>query len=230
MGIKFEGQACSVLSTATLAGTTHTGQAGGAGNSMETQRAVHLAISVITLAVLSACETFVTYPGAERPAADVAGVEGYYRNYVLHVAEGKITAVDGVRPSNLLQEAFSARLLPGRHWLEITEERYFGGSHGMTVCAIESDFKAGHRYQLQTSGNSSEVPWIRLVPGKPYAGSVVFKVSAPGVADEMQSVGTLCLDGGGSFCRRGSDCAPHPDMRCIPQQGTSFGMCGFELR
>jgi hypothetical protein len=190
--------------------------------------AVRLLIGIVSIASLSSCGTFITYSGAERQDSDVAIVEGYYRNYLLYMAEGKITAVDGVRPSNILQETYSASLLPGTHWIEITDDRYFGGSHGGTVCAVEFDFKAGFRYQLQVGSLQSKTSWLNRGPGQLYEGSAAFMISAPGLTDEMRLVDTTCNDGGGSLCRQVSDCVPHPDMRCIPQRGFSFGHCGFE--
>jgi|GEM_PF-4858731 hypothetical protein len=195
---------------------------------MQIVRVAGLVSRLAGLAALSACATFVAYPGAEREGSEVAVVEGYTRNYLLFLAEGKITAVDGVRPPNILQSAYVSSLLPGRHWIEITDERYFGGSHGITVCAVDLDLEAGHRYQLEADSIESETSWLRRAPGAPYAGSMAFRVTAPGVTDDVQTRKATCVDGGGSFCRQVSDCAPHPDMRCLPLRGAGFGMCGFD--
>lgn len=197
---------------------------------MRVRRAFRLVAAIVAIAAVPACGTFVTYSEPARQDSEVAVVKGYYRNYLLFSAEGKISAVDGARPSNLLGEAFSARLLPGPHWIEITEDRYFGGSHGSTVCALDFDFEAGHLYQIEAGSSQSESSWHRIAPGALYAGSVAFRVSAPGAARQTQRVDTTCIDGGGSLCRQASDCVPHEDMRCIPQGGYGFGMCGFESR
>lgn len=193
-------------------------------------RALRQVTAIVTIAAVPACGTFVTYSEPARQDSEVAIVKGYYRNYLLFLAEGKITAVDGARPSNLLGEAFSAKLLPGSHWIEITEDRYFGGSHGSTVCALEFDFEAGHLYQIEAGSSKSQTSWHRIAPGALYAGSVAFRVFAPGTKQETRRTGTTCMDGGGSLCRQVSDCAPHEDMRCIPQGEYGFGKCGFESR
>lgn len=197
---------------------------------MQIQRAGRLCISLMGILALSACSTFAAYPGARRGESGLAVVAGYTRNVLVFMASARVTAVDGVRPSNVLQEATSSSMLPGRHWIEMTEERYFGGSHGITVCAVEFELEADHRYQLEANSIRPDVSWLRRPPGAPYVGSMAFKVTAPGTRDEVQSRRATCMDGGGSFCRQASDCSARPDVRCLPQRGVEIGMCGFEPR
>lgn len=177
----------------------------------------------VVSAFLAACGTLQSYPGPERPDAELAVLEGYNRYYFVYWEQADISAVDGKRPSGVSGAVGSVRLLPGRHWIEIVKQSYFGGGGGYTVCAFESDFQAGHRYKLKAHSSESASRWYEQPPLD--KGSISIEVSAPGLAAHTLRVATVCAKGLPSFCRQDADCAHHPNYHCRPEQDSAFGIC-----
>lgn len=180
----------------------------------------------------SACSTFVAYSGPELPDPEVATVECYSRYYFVYLESCSVTAIDGRRPG--LSQLFSntSKVTPGRHWLEIAFERYFGGGGGVTdVCAFDLDVNAGHVYRISAHSLKTDIGLLAKHSSPSfYSGSLDLGVTSPAEARETHQIKVTCSFGGGSMCRQISDCSPHPDMQCIPQEGHSFGRCGFETR
>jgi hypothetical protein len=185
---------------------------------------------VLLIAALSpACSTFVAYPGASLPDEQVATVKCYSRYYFVYIAECHITAVDGRRPGLSQIMSLTSKLLPGHHWIEFGAEQYFGGGGGVTdVCAFDFDFEPNHEYQIQAHSLEFEVGWMAKRSLTLYKGSVILEVTSPAGKSQTQRVNTTCSFGGGSLCRQTSDCVPHPDIICVPQEGHVFGKCGFK--
>jgi hypothetical protein len=176
------------------------------------------------LTLLAACSTLETYPEQpERSDAEIAVLKGYNRFYFIYWEQADVSSVDGKR-AGFPWSVSSVKLLPGRHWIEITQQRYFGGGGGYAVCAFESDFEAQHLYQLKAHSSASEGHWYENRP-QPYKGSISIVVSAPGKARQTVTVTTECADGLPSFCRKDADCAHHPDNRCRSERGAVFGLC-----
>ncbi|HEX5804576.1 MAG TPA: hypothetical protein VFY24_16275, partial [Azospira sp.] len=147
-------------------------------------------------------------------------------------------AVDGLRPA--LSEMFgsTSRMLPGRHWIEVAFESYFGGGGGTTdVCAFDIDVRPGHVYRVKAHSLTTDIGHLAK-HGHPglYRGLLALEIEAPetpGIRDtpvqawEVRQVEATCSFAGGSLCRKDADCVPHPDIRCFPQAGFPFGACRF---
>lgn len=142
------------------------------------------AVSLLMIAGVAACGTLKTYEEPERPDAEVAILEGYFRYYVLLWTQATISRIDDKGVST-----FSVKLLPGHHRIEF--ERWsaligFGGGWGGTrTCAFESDFQAGHLYKLKAHSD-------QIV-------STSIEVSAPGLAPRAVDVAIVCAQGTGSL-------------------------------
>lgn len=181
---------------------------------------------------IAACGTFVTYPERDLPAAEVASFACYSRFYFVYIGSCRVQAVDGVRPG--LSEMFgsTSKLLPGRHWIEVAFESYFGGGGGVTdVCAFDIDVQPGHAYRVKAHSLTTDIGHLAK-HGHPgfYGGSIALEIEtpeAPARAPEVRQVAVTCSFAGGSLCRKDADCVPHPDIRCFPQEGFPFGACGF---
>jgi hypothetical protein len=179
---------------------------------------------LLLLAMLSACGTLKTYPGPERPDAELAVLHGYHRIYLVYMEQVDISAVDGKRVDSFPWSVSSVPLLPGQQWIEITKQIYFGGSGGYTVCAFESNFEAQHRYQLKAHSSKSEGRWYEQRPPL-YKGSISMKVAAAGEEKQVVTLATLCAQGLPSFCLQDSDCSHHPNYECRTSPAAAFGVC-----
>ena len=181
------------------------------------------ACSVAVLA-LSGCGTLRAFPGPERPDAEVAVITGYNRNYLVYWDEAHVSSVDGLRPAGWAPWVRNARVLPGRHWVEVTRHATVGG---YTVCAFATEFAAGHRYTMRAHGLHTETPYLEQVYGGFFRGTLVLEVSAPGAAPELRTVDTLCAPRGAtpSFCARDADCTHYHGAVCRPVPESTFGTC-----
>ncbi|MDP2240978.1 MAG: hypothetical protein Q8K18_12560 [Burkholderiales bacterium] len=188
-----------------------------------------LQLSLLIAALGPACANFVAYPGAPLPDAQVATVNCYSRNYLVFSASCHVTAVDGVRPVLSQIMNTTSKLLPGHHWVEFEAAQYFGGSGGVTdVCAFDFDFEADHQYQIKAHSLEFDVGWMQKHSPALYTGSFIIEITRSAGELQTQRVRTTCSFGGGSLCRKTSDCVPHPDIICLPQEGHAFGKCGFK--
>lgn len=172
---------------------------------------------------LTGCGTFVAYTGPALPDEEVATIHCFWRYYFVYSTECHISAIDGQRPEISQLMSLASKLKPGNHWIEFGVEHYFGGGGGTRhVCAFDFDFEAGHRYQIKAHSFKPDAPWMS---GHLYTGTVAVEAVSPAGQSQKYQINTTCSFGGGSLCRKTSDCVPHPDIRCIPQEGFSFGMC-----
>lgn len=186
-----------------------------------------IAICWAMVSALSGCSNFVAYSGAPLPDTEIATVNCYSRNYLIYFESCRFQALDGLRPE--VSELFTntGKLRPGKHWLEIAFESYFGGGGGITdVCAFDMDLQSGYRYKIQAHSLKTEIGQLEKhgYPGF-YAGSVTVEISAPGMEATHQLVPVTCSFAGGSMCRKTEDCVRHPDIRCVPQMDQTFGAC-----
>lgn len=174
---------------------------------------------------LAACANLETAPGPDRPDAELAIVEGYFRFYFLFADRADITAVDGKRVAGFPWSVPTVRLVPGHHRLEITIQRCFGGGGGYTECAFEADFAAGHHYQLVAHSGRADRPWYEHLQDS-YTGTIAMDIAVPGQPSRRETLATVCASGLPRFCRQDNDCPEHPrhTYRCQPANGTAFGI------
>lgn len=141
----------------------------------------------------------------------------------------RFQAVDGVRPE--IAEMFSntSKILPGRHWIEVSFEKYFGGGGGVTdVCAFDIDLQPSHTYQIKAHSLTRAIGFLEKHAHQGfYHGSIDLEITSPSMMKELRQVGVTCNFAGGSMCRKNEDCVPHPNIRCFPQEGFLFGACRF---
>ena len=141
------------------------------------------AVSFLMIASVAGCGTLKTYEEPERPDAEVAILEGYFRYYLLFLSQATISRIDDKAVSTS-----SIKFLPGHHRIEF--ERFGalvgigGGLGGTRTCAFESDFQAGHLYKLK--------------PHSDKIGSTTIEVSAPGLASRAADIAIECTQGTGS--------------------------------
>lgn len=175
------------------------------------------------------CSTFVAYPGPPLPDSDVATLSCYSRYYFVYIESCRFQAVDGQRPK--LSELFgnASKMTPGPHWFEVAFEKYFGGGGGVTdVCAFDMEVQSGYSYQIKAHSLQTDIGLLAKHDQRGfYGGSLTIEVTSPARTQETRQVAVTCNFAGGSMCRRDSDCVPHPDIRCFPQQGFAFGACRF---
>jgi hypothetical protein len=195
--------------------------------------AVRLLASLFAACALSGaggCATFVTYPGAQRPAQEVATLHCYSRYYVVYMESCGFQAVDGFRPG--LSQLFTntSEVLPGAHWIEIAFESYFGGGGGITdVCAFELDFEPNAVYRVKAHSLATEISLLgRHAQRGFYRGWLDVSIARGSGASEVRRVEATCSAFGGSMCRKDADCVDHPEIACIPQEGFPFGQCRFK--
>ena len=178
----------------------------------------------LALVALAACGTLRAFPGPERPDAEVAVITGYTRNYLVYWDEAHVSAVDGLRPAGLAPWARTARVLPGRHWIEVTRHATVGG---YTVCVFETELAAGYRYALRAHGLHTETPYLEQAYGGFFRGTLALEVAAPGAAPGLRTVDTVCAPRGSTpaFCARDADCTHHHGAVCRPVPESTFGTC-----
>jgi hypothetical protein len=183
--------------------------------------------SLLTTVGLPACGTLETYQGPERPDTEVAILTGSWGEYFFYSEQVNITAVDGKRPTGLPWSVSTARLLPGRHWIEFTkEEHYLLGGWNICACVFEFDFAAQHRYKIKANTSSYEVPCWKQQRLERYKGSISMGISSSSAASSSLTVTTVCTGGGlPSFCRQDVDCGPHTNARCRWESDSTFGIC-----
>jgi hypothetical protein len=197
-------------------------------NNLNWINAICLNLTLFAAALCPGCSTFVAYSGPTLPDTQVATLRCYWRYYLVYIGECHVSAIDGRRPGISQIMGITSKLAPGNHWVEFGVEQYFGGGGGKTdVCAFDFDFEAGYQYQIKAHSLEFDVGWMAKHSPILYAGSVVVEATSPGGQSQAHKVNATCSFGGGSFCRETSDCVPHPDIRCFPQEGHSFGKCGF---
>jgi hypothetical protein len=185
-------------------------------------------LAVFVAAVCPGCATFVTYSGPALPDVEVVLLRCPGRFLVVGAVSCRVSAVDGLRPGVSQVMSRSARLAPGRHWVEFTVERYLGGSGGTAeVCALDLDFTAGLRYDIEVASYRADIGWVEQHGGQLYGGSVNVRSTTSEGVSLAPRVALTCSFGGGSLCRASADCAPHPDIVCHPRPGYAFGQCGF---
>jgi hypothetical protein len=178
-------------------------------------------LCVLLARMLCACGALETYPGAERPDAEVATVRGFFRDYVVYGEQSEIFSVDGRRtPSGV--SASAVRFLPGRHWIAVSEDRYSWGDLRL-FCAIEQDFLAGHVYKLKARSKAPEVSWLQAWPDL-YRSSITLEVSAPGMADQTMEVAAVCSNRYW-VCRQDADCTYDRQPVCRPEPAFGYGVC-----
>lgn len=179
---------------------------------------------------VSACGTFVSYPGGELPDNEVATVNCYTRFYFVYLESCRVQAVDGLRPGFAEMFGNSSKILPGRHWIELAYERYFGGAGGTSdVCAFDIDLEPGSTYQVKAHSLKIAIPHLKKLERSGfYQGVMELEVVKPSGTGETRNIKATCSAFGGSMCRKDSDCIAHPDIRCLPQDGFQFGQCGFK--
>jgi hypothetical protein len=190
---------------------------------------VRWVVLIAATCYLSACSTFTPYPEELFSAKDASTFNCYTRYYFVFMGGCKFQAIDGKRTK--VSEMFSttAKIPPGSHWLELAFESYFGGGGGVTdVCAFDYDTKGGYSYQVMAHSLRTDIGHLAK-HGRLgfYGGGVDIEVSSPLGKREVQRVSVTCSFSGGSMCRKQADCVEHPDIRCVPQEGFSFGKCGF---
>lgn len=183
----------------------------------------------VTACCITACSNFVTYPEGDLPNAEVASFECYSRYYFVYMESCRVQAVDGVRPR--LSEMFgnTSKMLPGRHWIEVAFERYFGGGGGVTdVCAFDIDVQPGHVYRARAHSLTTDIGHLAKHGHQGfYSGSITLEIEAPAHTQEVRQISVTCSFAGGSMCRKDADCVPHPDIRRSPQEDFPFGACRF---
>lgn len=175
-------------------------------------------------AVLAGCGTLHTWVGPERPDTEVAVLKGYDRYYLVYWDEAHVSSVDGLRPEGYAPWTSTARLLPGRHWVEVTRHSTVGG---YSVCVFDAEFEAGRHYTLQAHGMRTDTPYLAQAYGGFYRGTLVLKVSAPASPAQLRKVDTLCAPRGStpSFCAQDADCAHLSHTECRPALESGFGTC-----
>ncbi len=178
---------------------------------------------------LSACSNFVPYPGEESSDAEISTFNCYSRYYFVYMESCRFQAVDGLRPK--ISEMFgnTSKIVPGNHWIEVAFEQYFGGGGGVTdVCAFDIDLKPGYSYQIKAHSLTTDIGHLAKHGHRGfYGGSINIEITSPLMEQEFRSASVTCSFAGGSMCRKHADCAPHPDIRCFPQEGFPFGVCRF---
>lgn len=178
---------------------------------------------------LSACSNFVAYSGDEMPDAKVSTFNCYSRYYFVYLESCRFEAVDGLRPK--ISEMFSntSKIVPGRHWIEVAFEKYFGGGGGVSdVCAFDIDLRPGYAYQIRAHSLTTDISHLAKHAHRGfYGGSIDVEITSPANEQELRNLALTCSFAGGSMCRKHEDCVPHPDIRCFPQEGFPFGACRF---
>ena len=192
---------------------------------MSLLRSARRRLLVISCCVLSACGTFKTYPGATLPDREVATVRCYFRFYLVAETHCRFTAVDGLRTGLSQIETETTKILPGSHWIEMEFERAAAGGAGGDICALDLDVQPGYVYQIKAGSLHKNIKWYEKPRGL-FAGSVDVRAIPPSGTAEDRQIAVTC--GGGSMCRKDEDCVPHPDIRCVPQEGFPFGECRFK--
>lgn len=189
-------------------------------------RAVVATVSIFVVASFTACSTWTTYKDPALLDAEVAILDGYHRFYLLYEERAGISSVDGSKAGGIVLGAGSAKLLPGRHWIEIQKFMALPGGAGFKNCAFELDFLAGHRYKLKAHSLSLEAPY------GPYSdlsnGSISIDVSTPGRPTQTLRVATVCAQPDMNLCRKDADCHQLADKemyRCNMVEGFDFGSC-----
>lgn len=178
---------------------------------------------------IGACSHFVAYPGDERPDNEVVTLDCYSRYYFVYLDSCRFQAVDGMRPTLSQTFASTTKILPGPHWVEVAFESYFGGGGGVTdVCAFDVELEAGHAYRIKAHGLKTDIPHLAKHGQHGFYGATIdLEVTKPSGALEGLQARATCLFAGGSLCRNDKDCVPHPDIRCVTQEGFPFGACRF---
>jgi hypothetical protein len=185
-------------------------------------------LTLFAALLCSSCSTFVAYPGPALPDAQVATLKCFWRYYFVYIGECHVSAIDGQRPCISQLMSITSKLKPGGHWVEFGVEHYFGGGGGVTdVCAFDFDFEAGYQYQIKAHTLESDIGWMAKHSSDLFTGSISIEATSPTGQTQTHRVKTTCSFGGGSLCRKTSDCVPHPDISCFPQEGYLFGKCGF---
>ncbi len=179
-------------------------------------------------ALSSACSTFVTYSDQNLPDTDIAVLKCFLCYYFVYISECHVSAIDGQRPEVSQLLGLTSKLKLGRHWVEFGIEHYFGGGGGITdVCAFDFDFDAGYQYQIKAHTLETDIGWMARRNVNLYTGTISIEAVDPAGQTQTYQTKTTCKFGGGSLCRKTSDCVPHPAISCFPQEGYSFGICSF---
>jgi hypothetical protein len=176
----------------------------------------------------SSCRTFVTYSGPPLPDTQIATLKCFWRYYFVYIGECHVSAIDGRRPGISQLMSITSKLEPGHHWVEFGVEHYFAGGGGVTdACAFDFDFDAGYQYQIKAHSLETDIGWMAKHNTTLYTGKIAIEAVSSTGKTMMYQIKTTCSYGGGSLCRKTSDCVSHPDISCFPQEGHSFGKCGF---
>ncbi len=128
----------------------------------------------------------------------------------------------------------SAKLLPGRHWIQIYEASSTGK---ITNCALFMDLEKGARYTFKPTITETEK---RNPEG--YAGSIQAEISSPGGKTRIEQYPLFCAANMNLFCLQDDDCnrpgdyrdhrgRPFPEThhRCMPLYRSPFGYCTGRL-
>jgi hypothetical protein len=182
---------------------------------------------VLSCVAITGCSAFVPYQSESDTEDRLTRFDCYSRFYLVYLESCRVTAVDGFRPGVSQMFGGTARIPPGTHWIELAFERFVAGAGGVTdVCAFDITIQAGTRYQVVAHSLKTAIPTIaKHGQAGLYAGSLELELDSPSGGRAIVEVGVSCSAFGGSLCRRDADCVDHPDMRCLPQPGFSFGRC-----
>jgi len=169
------------------------------------------ATTLVVALLSSACSTFTAYSGPKLPDSELSTLQCYWRYYLLFSEECHVSGVDGERPGVQEFNSLTAKLSPGKHWVEFEVRSYFGGSSGITACGFEMDFVSGYIYTLVAHSHKTDVGWLERGNNLPYQGSFeVMQLTADGSKSTLRVV-TTCRNGGGALCRENSDCDLNPN-------------------
>jgi hypothetical protein len=182
----------------------------------------------LTTLLVAACGTFSPYSNTELSDAEVASIECYWRYYFVFMEECSVSAIDGQRPGLSALYNKTSKLPSGDHWVEVQIEASLAGAHGNSTCVFEYDFLAAHQYKINAHSLKADRKSPNVLTYPLFAASINFDEISPKGASTAHEISAICSSGGGSFCRKASDCVPHPDITCVPLLGHSFGTCRWK--
>lgn len=182
-------------------------------------------VFVTFAALLNSCGgVLIAHQGPLGHEGKVAIIEGYHRYYFIYLEEADISSVDGTRPDGILGWVTTAHLTPGKHWIEVVLQNYFGGGGGYTTCAFDEEFEAGHQYKIKPHSVQHEESWYQRPPGAWWQ-SMGLEVWNNESLVATRQVRMICFGGTPSFCKEDKDCSHHQTRKCETVLGSSFGTC-----